>query len=558
MNDYLITLDNNPVPKNDNKKVNKMNNINLFYPEEYKKPRGNSEPSKDCVANLEIAHIATLICPYHHDYAMRILCELNVDSAVIAYRQDVLQDFIDNQKLEYAMTQCVEKLILNFKSVGRNYGTTHSFFELNDNLKMLQSYIFTIEELHELHKTCYNSLKSAGLRRLLDVFEESYTSKHFVTIQKEVEFLANELANGIKSITVGINLDVEMRPIQTVLLNANREHFRQKGLLESFRNKDVPENVTEKTLTSLYDKNGALDYTNKRIFDELNAIACDYRKHINTAFMSFSKSNAKYVLDLLPQIAFYSGMKKLITVMERRGLPMCRPEIAPIGERVTVLKNAYDLIFASKSPASLGKSGCETVTNDCKMDEEERIFILTGPNNGGKTTYARGIGICHVLAQAGMYVPAESARISPVDGIFTHFPKEEEVGVNTSRFTEECKALKATIASATENSLLLLNESMSSTTPSESLYVAEEMMKIFCDMGVRGIFVTHMLDLANKYNEINQAVNGKSRLASYIVGRGTNNERDYRVVKSLPLKSSYALDIFNKYGVSFDEYKRLK
>jgi DNA mismatch repair ATPase MutS len=532
------------------------NEINLMYPSGYKKVRAREMPV-DYISNLELAQIAAIISPQHHDYALKILCELNTDSELIRYRQDILQDFTDFHKLESVLQESIRELFYTFKSVGRNYGTTHSFFELNENLKILKSYMRCMDRVHQLYETNYAQFKSEGVKNLMDVFEESYNSKHYRKMREEVIFLTNALETGFKSITVGINLDEEMRPVQTVLLEVNREPFREKGKFDSLLYKNIPENTAANTMTSMYDKNGALDYSNKRIFDELNKIACDYRKHINTALLSFTKSNAEYIIDLAPQIEFYSGAKKLKELMENRGMSMCRPEITPQNERVTILLGMYDLAFANKYIKRKDRE--PIVTNSCKMDDDSenaRIMILTGPNNGGKTTYARAIGICHVLAQAGLFVPAESARISPVDYIFTHFPKEEEVGVNTSRFTEECKDLKNTVNLATEHSLLLLNESISSTTPSECLYVAEEIVKIFCDMGVRGVYVTHMLDLAYKADKINAEINGKSRLVSVTVGRGQNNERDYKVVKGLPLKSSYALDIFDKYGVSYDEYKK--
>ncbi|MCL2070842.1 MAG: hypothetical protein FWH07_01235 [Oscillospiraceae bacterium] len=531
------------------------NNISLLYYEGYKKGRRQDLP-QDYIANLELKYIASVISPHHQEYTLNLLCENNTDSELILYRQDILQDFINNPKLEHTLQETIQKLFFSFKTVGRNYGSTHSFFELNENLKILKSYIYSIEKLHEIYNTSYTTLKSTGLKKLMDLFEETYHSKNFIKVRHEVDYLRQALANGIKSITVAINLDDEMNPVQAVLLSTNRKHYREKGLFDSFMNKEVPENITTNSLTSMYDRNGALDYTNKKIFDEINKISCDYRKRMNVALVSFAKSNAEYVMDLAPQIDFYSGARKLIELMANRGLTMCRPEIAPIDERVTLLNETYDLVFAHKYKP--GKSEDKIVTNTCEMDNEGRIFILTGPNNGGKTTYVRGIGICNILAQAGLHVPAKTARISPVDYIFTHFPKEEEVGVNTSRFTNECKDLKNTAENATKYSLLLLNESISSTTPTECLYVAQEMMKIFCYIGVRGLFATHMLDLAYQSNEINLEVKGESKLGSITVGRDENGERDYKVVKGLPQKSSYAIDIFDKYGINYAMYTKKK
>ena len=103
------------------------------------------------------------------------------------------------------------------------------------------------------------------------------------------------------------------------------------------------------------------------------------------------------------------------------------------------------------------------------MSDYARFYMVTGANNGGKTTFARAVGVCHLMAQMGLYVPAESAEISPADYIFTHFPKEEAVGINSSRFTTEIKELKKICEYMTDRSLVIFNESIQSTTPVECL-----------------------------------------------------------------------------------------
>jgi DNA mismatch repair ATPase MutS len=435
------------------------NNIDLLYPEGYKKShRRNDNPSVDYISNIELDSIASVLSRNHRDYAMKILCEICSDPIVIKYRQDILQDFIDNPKLEVVLRESILTLDHTARAVEKNFGACHSFFELNENLKVLKSYMHCLDKIHELYETSYSEFKSDGIKMLMELLEKSYQSKHYNTIREEVRILSLELAKGVKSITVGINLDDEMRPFQTALLSINSKYFRDKGLFDNLTYNEIPKNTAITTMTSLYDKNGALNYTNKIIFDELNKIAFDYRKHLNKALLSFAKSSAEHIIELAAQIDFYTGAKHLKELMESRGLSMCRPEIVSINERVTHLEGVYNLIFANKSFTKNPK--LKIVANACEMNNENRIFILTGANNGGKTTYARGVGICHILAQAGLYVPAQFARISPVDYIFTHFPKEEEVGVNTSRFTEECKDLKHTVERASKYSLVLLNESI--------------------------------------------------------------------------------------------------
>lgn len=206
----------------------------------------------------------------------------------------------------------------------------------------------------------------------------------------------------------------------------------------------------------------------------------------------------------------------------------------------------------------MGSMKNKIITNDCRFDDDGRFFVLTGANNGGKTTYTRALGIIQVFAQAGLYVPCSSCEISPVDYIYTHFPKEEEVGLNTSRFTQECKQFKETVDTATRYSLLLLNESIQSTTPTECVYIATELTKIFRCVGVRGVYATHLLELAKSLDKLNAEVEGDTKLVSIVTTVDTtdDNRRLYRIERAEPQEFGYARTIYEKFGVSFEEVKR--
>ena len=543
------------------------NVVSLFYPDGYSNNERSSQAKRfrDFAVNLELEYIASIISPHHQEYALRILSELNTDHEVIKYRQAILQDFMDNPQLESVLTGSIQTLFGTYKTANVYTGSTHSFFELNENVQAIKVYIDCMEEFHKLHVSAYGKFKSAGIRKLMDLFEESYNSAHFARIKEEIELISEKLATGIKSVTVGINLDDMMRPFEAALIRVDDAHFREKKMFDRFLYKNIPENSVDSLYSSI-NKSGGVVESNKALFSELTKVSFDFMKHLNIAFSSFYKVSTDYIIELVPQINYYTGLKKLAERLKYNGLPVCLPEIASMGGRVTHVEDMYDLAFVNKYMASVSKKGkngkgkdkSEVALNDCVMDDNGRIFILTGPNNGGKTTYARGVGICHVLAQAGAFIPGRKAYISPADNIFTHFPREEEIGINTSRFTEECKELKVTAENATEYSMVLLNESISSTTPSECIFVAEEILKILNDIVVRSIYVTHMFDLAFKADEINQSVKGKSKIVSIVSGCDEKGDRNYKITKSLPLKSSYAADILKKYGINYENYKKIK
>jgi DNA mismatch repair ATPase MutS len=198
------------------------------------------------------------------------------------------------------------------------------------------------------------------------------------------------------------------------------------------------------------------------------------------------------------------------------------------------------------------------ITNDVTFGPEGRIFVLTGPNQGGKTTYTQASGVIQALAQAGLYVPASRARISPVDAIFTHFPVEERPNAESGRLGEEAQRLNDIFSHATRHSLILLNESLSSTSFGESLYLARDIARALRLLGARGIYATHLHELAANVNNLNETSTGDSKLVSVVSlvnenGSDSISTRTYKIVTGPPMGHSYAREIAARYGISYEQ-----
>jgi DNA mismatch repair ATPase MutS len=195
------------------------------------------------------------------------------------------------------------------------------------------------------------------------------------------------------------------------------------------------------------------------------------------------------------------------------------------------------------------------------MGDDGRIGILTGPNQGGKTTYTQMVGLCQLLGQTGLWVPAAQARLSPVDNIYTHYPVEEQLARGTGRFGDEAQRLSQIFAHGTRHSLVLLNESLASTNPGESLYIAQDIMRILRRLGTRAIFATHLHELAADVATLNASTTGESRIVSLVASRteaGEDGHRcAYKIVPGPPLGRSYAREIAAQYGISYDQLTAL-
>ncbi len=140
--------------------------------------------------------------------------------------------------------------------------------------------------------------------------------------------------------------------------------------------------------------------------------------------------------------------------------------------------------------------------------------------------------------------------------IQTHYPVEERAARGTGRFGEEAQRLSQLFARSTRHSLILLNESLASTNAGESLYIAQDIVRIMRRMGTRALFATHLHELAVDVEAFNAHTTGDSHVVSLVASRSTaedSEQRSYKIVPGKPLGRSYAREIAAQYGISYEQ-----
>ena len=147
-------------------------------------------------------------------------------------------------------------------------------------------------------------------------------------------------------------------------------------------------------------------------------------------------------------------------------------------------------------------------------------------------------------------MPGDSFCFNPVDSIFTHFPADEDKTMDLGRLGEECKRFKELFTDCTETSLLLLNETYSTTSFEEGYYIARDSVKALLTKGIRTIYNTHMHKLAFDIEEINEI--SKENKAASLVVKSKDGQRSFKVEVAPPEGQSFAKDIAEKYGVTYE------
>jgi len=192
------------------------------------------------------------------------------------------------------------------------------------------------------------------------------------------------------------------------------------------------------------------------------------------------------------EIQFYLAWLDYIAPLRRAGLAFCYPELSR-SSRSLEGRGVFDLALAT----SLVKEGAAVIPNDVELHEGERILVVSGPNQGGKTTFARAIGQLHHLARLGVTVPGERLRLPVVDQIFTHFERQERVEDLNSKLEDDLRRVRRILDEATSDSLAIMNESFTSTTVDDQLFIGRRVMAGLLERGLIAVLVTFLDELAS-------------------------------------------------------------
>ena len=517
---------------------------------------------------------------------LQVLRSLSPDPGVARYRAAVFDDLFHHPKVREKMLSLLDhvKFLNDFGAVRRKSDEGVGVWDLIHRLDELRDYIATVEAMEDCLRE--EGLQSEGLRELRAGIHAIWEDSGFDGLKKDIAGL-QATTDSVKSVTVGLNLNERFEPVQAGLVSVNSKPFSRSSLLhhftESLIRRDqlqpteewngsmnwypadngrslLTETVTQAASTMLRMRNPLLAMTMANIPDSdggrdiprtmdssLTHLLSGLVRRLREVLNRHAAVSIREVSDLIPELLYYVRWAEYWEKRQQEGWTFCRPEALDAGEETMQARGFYNLRL------TLVEKPETTVRNDLSFSTERRVYLLTGANRGGKTTVTQAIGQLFLLAQGGLYVPAEQFAFVPADGIFTHFPADEDKTLDLGRLGEECRRFRDLFRECTEKSLLLLNESFSTTSFEEGYYIATDAVRAILQRGIRCIYNTHMHKLAS---DLTGAAAPETPGACSLTVRSEGRQRSFRLEIAPPEGSSYARDIAEKYGVTYEDLLR--
>ncbi|HTR73688.1 MAG TPA: hypothetical protein VMH33_00330 [Solirubrobacterales bacterium] len=242
------------------------------------------------------------------------------------------------------------------------------------------------------------------------------------------------------------------------------------------------------------------------------------------------------------EVQFYLAFLEYLEPLRTAGLCICEPEVCERSKEIRAVET-FDLGLARK----LVDEGEPVVTNDIELRDQERIFVVSGPNQGGKTTFARTFGQLHYLARLGLGVPGSEARLFLGDRIFTHFERQEEHSNLSGKLEDDLIRVKKILDQATPRSIVVMNESFSSTALDDARLLGRRVLERLSELDLLCVYVTFVDELAS--------LNEKVVSLTSTVDPDEPATRTFMVVRHPADGKAYAIAIAEKYRLTYDQLK---
>ena len=461
----------------------------------------------------------------------------SVCKETLQLREALFEELLEHPALFEGLEQGFAKLS-DLYDLQKEKDSATSNERLLYSVKEMESYVEFLSEM----KALFGRFRpqSKALQTLRELLAPLCDGEGFEQLCRAVEEQVH-LVRDVKSISVGINLNGQLQPTEAGLIAVHTEPFVSGNYLDRLLRLDP--GSKEFTCSA-----PLLPLQHRLTAEELGSLRASVNSALGKVFSSALRSwsgvikkymlgNLQSLLSVFEEWKFVSAAMVPLRELKEGGYPLCKP----VFESEDKVAGLYHPILALATEKQRG-----VVQNDLDFSATRRQYILTGPNQGGKSIYTQSVGLLYAMLHLGLLLPANTAAVTPVDAILVHFIDMRGKSYIHGRLSDECLQISELNRVITKDSLFLFDEALSSTDATEATAIAGEILAAYGEIGAKGIFTTHFHDLCRLEGEIPTVHNLTAQL---------EEDSHRRVFRILPGSSgqSYAKDIARAYGLTKEE-----
>ena len=446
------------------------------------------------------------------EVAKRAILSSLTDPDAVVYRQRVLADCLEHPETVRQLYELAINALENERQVRSLWGRASPDSIVSRSVQVLTLQVGVLRRLRQIAEQHAGSFRSEGFRRFFAMLSEELSDDYLQTVEHHLREL--EFKHGmLESAALGQG-------------NKGRRHIVRKQREQRWTERLPFGNRSPGYTLTIppRDENGfkALEEIRGKGINRVADAVAQSADHVKSFFSM-----------LRIELAFYRGCLNLRERLDAKGEPACFPVPVAAGQLTLAAEGIYDVCLTLHLPDRL-------VGNEVDADGKSLVMI-TGANQGGKSTLLRSFGLAHLMMQSGMFVGAQSFRASTCAGVFTHYKREEDATMRSGKLDEELARMSEIAGQITPGSILLCNESFAATNEREGSEIARQVVRAMLDKQIKVFFVTHMYDLAHGFH-----AEGLDTALFLRAERQPDGRRTFKFVEGEPLPTSYGEDAYRR------------
>jgi DNA mismatch repair ATPase MutS len=474
-------------------------------------------PQQDAVVqDLELVTLLSAMGGGDNDLtniARKAVLASSADVSTILYRQDILRDCLRHEQI---VRDVYNLAVETLDAERKNYlgmASRYPQWVLHRSVEVMEMLVGKLQQLRAMADQHIGSFASEGFKTMFTMLQRELDDDYFALVRRHL---------------------MQLKFQRGTLISA-RLGQGNKGIDYVLRAQNPPEgNWLQRMLSSgppgysftlpERDESGARALSELRDRG-INLVANAVAQSVDHIVSFFNM--------LRIELAFYVGCLNLHTALAQRKEPVCFPVPSEVGNRARRATGLYDVCLALTMDR-------EVVGNDLKANGKN-LVIITGANQGGKSTFLRSVGLAQLMMQCGMFVPAHEFRANLCERIFTHYKREEDAAMESGKFDEELQRMSCIVDHLVPNALVLFNESFAATNEREGSEIARQIATALTDRGVEVFFVSHHYEFARSFH-----AQHRSDVLFLRAERQPDGTRTFKLTEAPPLPTSFGQDLYRR------------